>query len=158
MGNAWKLGVCAVALAVLTIGEAQAARRPVLQCAQPAEVAAIQTTVVDQQLVDAALTCGQVTRDAFNAYRTAFGPELFTSDKLLLAMFKRIQGNSRGDATYNVFKTDMASKAELRRLKDAAGFCQAANLVLAAANGPAKPSLSDFVAGVPISESETPVN
>ena len=158
MENAWKVGVCAVALAVLTIGEAQAARRPVLQCAQPAEVAAIQTTAVDQQLVDAALTCGDATREGFNAYRRAFGAELQRSDKLLLAMFKRIQGGSRGDATYNLFKTDMASKAELRRIKDAAGFCRAADLVLAAANGPSKPSLSDFVAGVPISETETPVN
>ena len=158
MGNAWKVGVCAVAVAALSVGEADAARRPQLKCAAPAEVAAIQTTVVDQQLVDAALTCGTAAHDAFNAYRTAFGPELFKSDKLLLAMFKRILGGAKGDAAYNLFKTDMASKAELRRLKDAGGFCQSAALVLAAANGPEKPALKDFVAGVPVADTETPVS
>jgi len=158
MGNAWKAGVCLVAIAAVATGEAQAARRPALKCAQPAEVAAIQTTVVDQQLVDAALTCGDATRDGFNAYRTTFGKELRGTDKALLNMFKRVYGGSRGDAAYNLFKTDMASKAELRRVKDSAAFCHAADLVLAAANAPAKPSLSDFVAGVPVSEAETPVN
>ncbi|MEI9885303.1 MAG: DUF992 domain-containing protein [Rhizomicrobium sp.] len=150
--------MCAVAFAALSIGEAEAARRPVLRCADPGEVAAIQTTVVDQQLVDAALTCGDATREGFNAYRRAFGPELLKSDRILLAMFKRIQGGAKGDASYNLFKTDMASKAELRRVKDAQAFCRAADLVLAAANGALKPSLKDFVAGVQISEVETPVN
>jgi hypothetical protein len=156
MGNAWKAGVCLVAIAAVAAGEAEAARRPKLQCANPAEVAAIQTTVVDQQLVDAALTCGDATREAFNTYRRNFGPELLKSDKLLLAMFKRIQGGG-GDARYNLFKTDMASKAELRRVADSRAFCQAADLVLAAANAPAKPALGDFVAGVHVADAETPV-
>ncbi|MEI9990701.1 MAG: DUF992 domain-containing protein [Rhizomicrobium sp.] len=158
MGNAWKAGVCLGVLVALGAGQAEAARRPALRCAQPAEVAAIQTTVVDQQLVDAALTCGDATRNGFNAYRTSFGPELRGTDKLLLNMFKRVYGGSRGDAAYNLFKTDMASKAELRRVHDAANFCQAADLVLAAANAPAKPALKDFVAGVPFAVSETPVD
>ena len=158
MGNAWKAGVCLGVLVAMAAGEAEAARRPSLKCAQPAEVAAIQTTVIDQQLVDAALTCGDVTRDHFNSYRMSFGAELRGTDKLLLNMFKRVYGGSRGDAAYNLFKTDMASKAELHRIKDAAGFCQAAEAVLAAANAPAKPLLKDFVAGVPVTDAETPVN
>src|SRR6202012_469692 len=158
MGNAWKAGVCVAALTTLLAAWAEAAHRPMLKCAEACEVAAIQTTVVDQQLVDAALTCGDATRDGFNTYRTNFGAELRGSDKLLLNMFKRIYGNSKGDAAYNLFKTDMASKAELRRVHDAQGFCQEANLVLVAANGPSKPTLKDFVAGVPVADSETPVN
>jgi hypothetical protein len=158
MGNAWKAGVCLGAVLAVWAGQAEAARRPMLKCAQPAEVAAIQTTVVDQQLVDAALTCGDATRDHFNSYRTSFGAELRGSDKTLLTMFKRIYGGPRGDAAYNLFKTDMASKAELRRVHDAAGFCQSAELVLAAANAPAKPALRDFVAGVPVVDAETPVD
>ena len=157
MGNAWKAGVCVAALTTLLAGAAEAAHRPMLKCAQPAEVAAIQTTVVDQQLVDAALACGDATRDGFNSYRTSYGTELRGSDKLLLNMFKRIYGGSKGDAAYNLFKTDMASKAELRRVHDAAGFCHSADLVLAAANAPQKPSLKDFVAGVPVADTETPV-
>lgn len=158
MGNAWKASVCVLAISAISVGGAEAARRPVLKCAVPAEVAAIQTTVVDQQLVDAALTCGDATRAGFNAYRTSFGAELRVTDKALLDMFKRIYGNSKGDAAYNLFKTDMASKAELRRIRDAAGFCHAADQVLAAANGPQKPLLKDFVAGVPIADAEAPVD
>jgi len=158
MGNAWKAGVCVAALTTFLAAGAQAAHRPLLKCAEPAEVAAIQTTVVDQQLVDAALTCGDATREGFNAYRTSFGPELRGTDKLLLNMFKRIYGGSKGDAAYNLFKTDMASKAELRRVHDAQGFCHSADLVLAAANGPQKPTLKDFVSGVQVADTETPVN
>jgi hypothetical protein len=158
MGNVWKAGVCVLAISALAISGADAARRPDLRCAQPAEAAAIQTTIVDQQLVDAALTCGDATREGFNAYRRAFGAELRTSDNALLSMFKRVYGSSRGDAAYNLFKTNMASKAELRRIQNSAEFCRSADLVLAAANGAEKPRLTDFVSGVPIADTETPVS
>jgi len=158
MENAWKASACVLAVLTLSTGYAVAAHRPALKCAQPAEVAAIQTTAVDQQLVDAALTCGDATRAGFNSYRMAFGPELRMTDKTLLTMFKRIDGSSKGDAAYNLFKTNMASKAELQRIHDSAAFCRSADLVLAAANAPDKPLLKDFVAGVPIVDTETPVD
>lgn len=158
MENAWKAGVCVLAMTAVFIDSAEAARRPSLKCAQPDEAAAIQTTVVDQQLVDAALTCGATVRERFNAYRTAFGPELRTSDRALLNLFTRVYGSAKGDAAYNLFKTNMASKAELRRIRDSASFCHAADLVLIAANAPEKPRLKDFVAGVPIADTETPVS
>ncbi len=158
MENAWKAGVCALVMSAVSVADAWAAHRPALQCAQPDEAAAIQTTVVDQQLVDAALTCGDVVRARFNAYRTAFGPELRLSDRALLKLFIRVYGSTKGDAAYNLFKTDMASKAELRRIRDTTSFCRAANLVLTAANAPEKPRLKDFVAGVPISDTETPIS
>ena len=158
MGHAWKAGVCLLAIVALTAQATAKPRRPALACADTSEVAAIQTTVVDQQLVDAALTCGDATREAFNAYRRGMGPELLKSDKLLLAMFKRVMGAARGDAAYNLFKTDMASKAELRRVHDSQAFCQGADLVLAAANGVPRPTLKDFVAGVHVADVvETPV-
>jgi hypothetical protein len=158
MENAWRVSVCVLASCILFASGAEAARRPALKCAQPDEAAAIQTTVVDQQLVDAALTCGDLIRSKFNAYRTAFGPELQLSDRALLNLFIRVYGNTKGDAAYNLFKTNMASKAELRRIHDASGFCRSADLVLAAANAPEKPRLKDFVSGVPISDTETPVS
>src|SRR5262249_10289014 len=49
-------------------------------------------------------------------------------------------------------------KAELRRVHNSPEFCHAADLVLAAANAPAKPRLNDFVAGVQVADVETPVN
>jgi hypothetical protein len=156
MENAWRVSVCVLATYILFIGSAEAVHRPALKCAEPEEAAAIQTTVVDQQLVDAALTCGDVIRSKFNAYRTAFGPELRLSDRALLNLFIRVYGSTKGDAAYNLFKTNMASKAELRRIRDASGFCRSADLVLAAAIAPEKPRLKDFVSGVPISASTTP--
>ncbi len=121
----------------------------------------MQTAAIQQELMDAALTCGDQARTDFNAFQTSFNAELRRSDKTLLAMFRRVMGGSKGDAAYNLFKTDMASKAELRRVHGHADFCAAANLVISAALAPDKPSLNDFVAGVPVTDvaasAESPV-
>jgi hypothetical protein len=143
------VGTCLLALCV-TAGSAQA--RKALQCAGPAEVAAMQTAAIQQELMDAALTCGDQARTDFNAFQTSFNAELRRSDKTLLSMFRRVMGGSKGDAAYNLFKTNMASKAELRRVHGHADFCAAANLVISAALAPDKPSLNDFVAGVPVTD------
>ena len=158
MGKRFMAGACLLALCV-SAGSAEA--RKALKCAGPAEVAAMQTAAVQQELMDAALTCGDQARTDFNAFQTSFNAELRRSDKTLLAMFRRVMGGSKGDAAYNLFKTDMASKAELRRVHGHADFCAAANLVMSAALAPEKPSLSDFVAGVPVTDvaasAESPV-
>jgi hypothetical protein len=157
MGNAWKAGVCVLAISVLAGGTAEAAKRPSsLKCAQPTEVTAIQSTVVDQQLGIAAMLCGPATLDNFNHYRDTFGPEILKDDKLVQAMFRRVYG-SKGDLEYHTFKTNLNGHAELVRIKDTVGFCRAADLVLAAANVTPRPSLRDFVAGVPVTQTETPV-
>ena len=67
-------------------------------------------------------------------------------------MFKRVMGNTKGDQAYNLFKTNLASKAELRRVHGHADFCAAAGQVFAAALAPEKPSLNDFVSGIPVSD------
>jgi hypothetical protein len=149
MGKRFMAGACLLALCV-TAGGAEA--RKALKCAGPAEVAAMQTAAIQQELMDAALTCGDQARTDFNAFQTSFNAELRRSDKTLLAMFRRVMGGSKGDAAYNLFKTDMASKAELRRVHGHADFCAAANLVISAALAPEKPSLSDFVSGVPVTD------
>jgi len=155
MGRRFMAGACLLALCVAA-GSAEA-RKP-LKCADPKEVAAMQVAAVQQELMDAALTCGDEARSNFNAFQTAFGLELRRSDKALLSMFKRVMGGPKGDAAYNMFKTDMASKAELRRIHGHADFCTGANLVISAALGPEKPSLNDFVAGVPVTDMSGPVN
>jgi hypothetical protein len=141
-----------VALALAT-GEAEA--RKSVKCANPSEVSAMQASAVQQLLMDAALTCGDDARTAYNAFQTSFGPELRKSDKLMLRMFQRVSGYSAGDKAYNLFKTELASKAELRRVHGHADFCREANLVVTAALAPAKPKLSDFVAGIPVSDVDT---
>lgn len=149
-------GVCLLALATAASDDAIA--RPRTNCANAMEVSALQTVVVQQELMDAALGCGDEAMHKFNAFQTAYGPELRKSDKALLTMFKRIQGPARGDAAYNLFKTNMASKAEIRRVHNIGNFCAAADLVFAAALAAQKPSLYEFVGGVQVEDSdESPV-
>jgi len=145
-----KTGVCALALCAAVVGSAEA-KKP-LKCAAAEDVTAMQVAAIQQELMDAALTCGDSTKDNFNAFQTSFGPELRRSDKTLLRMFKRIMGGSKGDQAYNMFKTELASKAELRRIHGHDDFCSAAGQVFAAALAPEKPSLKDFVGGVPVSD------
>ncbi|MBS0470301.1 MAG: DUF992 domain-containing protein [Proteobacteria bacterium] len=71
-------------------------------------------------------------------------------------MFRRVYG-SKGAIEYHTFKTNLNGHVELRRIKDAPAFCQSADLVLAAANATPKPSLREFVSGVPTTQEETPV-
>ena len=118
----------------------------------------MQTTAIQQQLMDAALTCNDpqsgnfVARDNYNAFQTRFAKDLQASDARMLRMFGRIMGRSKGDKAYNLFKTELAAKAELRRTHNHDDFCQEANLVAAAALGPTKISLDQFVADVPTTE------
>jgi len=69
-------------------------------------------------------------------------------------MFKRMNGNARGDAAYDQFKTRAIAHAEQRRTKPGAhdNFCKTADVVFAAALAPDKPVLEDFVSGVPVNE------
>ncbi len=149
-------GVCALALCVAASAMPKRARH--MKCADPAEVTAMQTAAIQQQLMDAALTCGEVARENYNAFQTRFATDLQASDKLMLRMFDRIMGHWKGEKAYNLFKTELAAKAELRRTHNHSDFCQEANLVVAAALGPAKISLRDFVAGVPTTELESGVD
>ena len=144
-------GVCALALCVAAGAAPKGAGKPT-KCADPAEVSAMQTTAIQQELMDAALTCGDTARDNYNAFQTRFSRDLQVSDKLMLKMFGRVMGAKQGDKAYNLFKTELAAKAELRRTHNHDDFCQEATLVAAAALGPAKIELVDFVADVPVTE------
>jgi hypothetical protein len=118
------------------------------RCAQPTEVAAIQTASIQQELMVAALTCDLVAK--FNSFQTSFGAELRVADRTLLRMFQRLYGSSRGQAEYHAFKTRLANNSEMRSIHGNHDFCAAAGLVFGAALAPVKPSLSDFVAGVQV--------
>jgi len=150
MGKTLRAGVCLLALLAVSVDGADAARRMSSKCANAEEVSALQTAAVQQELMDAALGCGAQSVQKFNAFQTSYSSELRKSDKTLLTMFKRVYGPSRGDAAYNLFKTNMASKAEIRRVHGLGDFCTSADLVFAAALTAQKPLLRDFVAGVPV--------
>jgi hypothetical protein len=148
----------AVGLLALAAAIPGASARHSSSCADPSEVSALQTAAVQQELMDAALGCGEQAMHNFNAFQTAYGPELRSSDKTLLTLFKRVYGPVRGDAAYNLFKTNMASKAEIRRVHQINDFCRSADLVFAAALSSNKPSLTEFVSGVQIQDTdESPI-
>src|SRR6201996_656449 len=123
-------------------------------CATPAEITAIQVSAVQQELTDAALACGDKDTALFNRFQTVFNKELRRSDAVMLSMFKRLNGNAAGNAAYDSYKTRAIAHAEQRRTVPgaAADFCKAADIVFAAALAPDKPVLEDFVAGVPVYE------
>ena len=150
--KAMKLGACVAALSLVAISAAQARASA---CASAAEIRAIQVAAVHQELTDAALACGSQTVSLFNRFQTVFSKELRRSDATMLSMFKRMNGNARGNAAYDSFKTRTIARAEIRRTKPGAhdNFCRTAGLVFAAALAPDKPLLEDFVSGVPVNES-----
>ena len=152
-----KLGAAVAALCLINAPLAEA--RIATACASAAEISAIQVAAVQQELTDAALACGPKAVASFNRFQTVFNKELRKSDATMLRMFKRMNGNARGDAAYDQFKTRAIAHAEQRRTKPgaAADFCKTADIVFAAALAPDKPVLEDFVAGVPVEE-KNPVN
>ena len=146
-----KLGAAALSL----VSSLQAEARPVSSaCASAAEISAIQVSAVQQELTDAALACGPNEVALFNQFQTVFSKELRKSDATMMRMFKRMNGNARGDAAYDQFKTRAIAHAEQRRTKPGAhaDFCRTADVVFAAALAPDKPVLEDFVSGVPVNE------
>ena len=148
-----KFGAGAVAFlaAVATGTTAFAASK----CAMPVEVTAIQAAAVQQELMVAALTCNEVPH--FNAFQTSFGKELRSADKRLLSMFRRLYGMRRGEAEYHAFKTRLANDSSIRSIHDNLSYCREAQQVFAAALGPDKPVLANFVSGVAVHE-EGPVD
>jgi hypothetical protein len=72
-------------------------------------------------------------------------------------MFKRLSGGSQGEAQYHAFKTRLANDSSMRSIPNNADYCQQARQVFSAALVPNKPTLSDFVATVPVTD-ESPVN
>jgi hypothetical protein len=127
-------------------------------CATQAEFAAVQVSAVQQELTDAALTCGPHETQLFNRFQIVFNKELRRSDARMLAMFKRLYGTARGNAAYDSYKTRAIAHAEQRRTQPGAaeGFCRTADIMFATALAPDKPALEDFVAGVQ-AEQENPV-
>jgi hypothetical protein len=152
MKRTFRAGACATLLCFTgaTLAEARGAA-----CATEAEISAIQVSAVHQELTDAALACGPRETELYNRFQTVFSKELRRSDARMLAMFKRLHGTAKGNAAYDSYKTRAIAHAEQRRTVPGAAenFCKTAQIVFAAALAPDKPVLEDFVAGVPVYES-----
>jgi hypothetical protein len=149
-----KLRQAGAMLAVAGIMANSVAEAKTLSCATAAEVSAIQVSAVQQELTDAALACGPAAVANFNRFVKTFQKELRKSDSVLLSMFKRLNGASKGNQEYDSYKTRAIANAERRRTKPGAhdNFCATALVVFDAALAPDKPVLEDFVSGVPVYE------
>jgi len=118
-----KLIVAAIGLGALAV-PAQAS----LVCVTAAEMKVLQSAALQQQLMVAALSCGQ--HDDYNRFVTAYRPRLLQSDNALKAFFA---GKSRGE-DYNAYKTRIANVASLKSIRDAK-FCDSARKVFDLALG-----------------------
>lgn len=116
---------CVILAMVANLSQgAQRVRAPQMCASQP-EYSVMHLAALQQELMDAALTCGGDARKDYNRFQTSYGPILRSTDARLLVMFRRVKGSS-GTADYNLFKTNLASAAELRRVQDAPAFCSGA--------------------------------
>lgn len=151
MGRKIAAGALSLAVVALNAGAMGAPR-----CARPDEVSAIQTAMIQQELMVAALTCNEI--EHFNTFQTSFGPELRAADGRLARMFRRLYGPARGEAEYHAFKTRLANHSEMRSIHNNADYCREASLVFGAALTPDKPTLDSFVAGVQVVQEDNPVD
>jgi hypothetical protein len=158
MGIARKLLMGGCALAILAAGASAGGRKSAgaAICASSAENSAMRIIAVQQELMDAALTCGDAARANYNSFQTVHNAVLRKYDKTMLTMFRRLMGR-KGDAEYNSFKTGLASKAELRRIQHAPNFCAAAAAKAQTALAAKSAELDGFVAGTAVEDFAWPV-
>ncbi len=91
-------------------------------CVRPEDAAAVHTAAVQQEMMVAAFTCHDVS--SYNRFVLSHRHELQQSDKALLNFF--LQGDAdTGEASYNLYKTELANASSLRALRDRQ-FCSRA--------------------------------
>lgn len=113
---------CLGAVALITLGLAPAAQA--MSCARPAEVIAMQTRILQSELMVAALTCD--ARDSYNRFARKFQSELVVRGRTLRAYFRRAHG-ARGERELNGFITRLANQASQRSLAQGAHYCRGAD-------------------------------
>jgi len=122
-------------------------------CARPADMTALQTAVVQQRLMVAALSCNEAP--AYNNFVKAFQPELQASDKALQAYFKRLNGKT-GTADYHAYKTRMANASSMDSIHDITGYCANAKASFEQALNGGKLTLATFVSGAKVDDAFSP--
>ena len=110
-------------------------------CATSADVSALKTAVMQQELMVAAFQCREA--DAYNRFVTSYRGALQSSDAALKAFFVR-RGGEHGEAGYDTFKTKAANLSALEQARHGNAFCADAHGLFAAVlSNPG--SLADFV-------------
>jgi hypothetical protein len=120
------IGAAAVALALMIDQTGAAA-----VCERAGDAMALKTAALQQEMMVAALVCRDVA--AYNDFVLSHRAALQQSDAALLAFF--VTANPRrGDADYNLYKTELANAASLRSMHDGA-FCQEVRANFEASHG-----------------------
>jgi hypothetical protein len=109
------------------------------ECVRPEDDLAMKTSVMQQELMVAALACGEAS--LYNSFVLSHRDELQKADAALLAFFERENGDG-GQSSYHDFKTKAANVSSLKSARDQAGYCANSEHIFAAAYGV---SLAAFV-------------
>jgi hypothetical protein len=111
-------------------------------CVRPEDEVAMRAAALQQQLMVAAFTCGEVGR--YNEFVILHQGELQQTDAALLAFFVRENGES-GTDDYHTFKTKAANVSALQSARDLDRFCANADGIFRAALDSYQPTLASFV-------------
>ena len=111
-------------------------------CVRPIDEMAMRTAALQQQLMVAALSCGEIAR--YNHFVVSHQGELQRSDKALLVFFKRENG-AGGTAEYHAFKTRAANTSALQSAQNGDAYCANARQAFDAAFSQDAMDLATFV-------------
>ncbi|HEY2070818.1 MAG TPA: hypothetical protein VGG48_14785 [Rhizomicrobium sp.] len=110
-------------------------------CARPEEAMALKAAAVQQELMVAALTCGDI--QPYNQFVLSHRRELQESDAALLSYFQRAASREAGMANYNAYKTGLANNFSLASLRRRDAFCYTAETAFAESGRPLAMFVSD---------------
>jgi hypothetical protein len=101
-------------------------------CVAPADMAALETAALQQELMVAAFSCHDV--GLYNHFVRSHQPELIASDARLEAYFVQRDGRAHGEASYHSYKTELANSSSLRSIRNTDRFCDRAGVEFDAAD------------------------
>jgi hypothetical protein len=134
-------------LAAATAAFSMLATQASAGCTGAGDALALKTAAVQQELMVAALTCGDT--DGYNRFVTSYQRDLQNSDATLLAYFQR----TGSTADYHSYKTSLANDFSLISVRNNR-FCDAANTAFGEALDPAHPALAQIVEEQPVTVNE----
>lgn len=98
-------------------------------CVRAEDELAMKTSTMQQSLMVAALSCGDVA--LYNRFVLSYRTELQRADAALLEFFKRENGRA-GETDYHAFKTKAANVSALESARDQTNYCANARRLFAA--------------------------
>jgi hypothetical protein len=111
--------LCATAIAAPAGAAAVKAAKP-NSCVSSTEKLALDTRVLQTELLIGALSCGQ--GEQYNQFVTSFQPQLQEQGGHLISLFQRIHG-AKGADKLNEFVTNLANDASKRSQNIGYGYC-----------------------------------